>query len=158
MSESTNFIPPAGPETYRFLGRVLPWLRWATVAALLLITLMRPSTSSVGLPTWTLVLTFAGYNLLVHLLQRWRPALRSFAWVALMDLPVAGFLYLLGVEAGGPLFVLLFLAVDSAAASLTLRGILLYLGAAAAITTAVESMLPSGRPRRRTCGCSARAW
>lgn len=142
MSESTNFIPPAGPETYRFLGRVLPWLRWATVAALLLITLMRPSTSSVGLPTWALVLTFAGYNLLVYLLQRWRPALRSFAWVALMDLPVAGFLYLLGVEAGGPLFVLLFLAVDSAAASLALRGILLYLGAAAAITTAVESMLP----------------
>lgn len=136
----TTLSAPA--PVYHVLDRALPWLRWATLAALLLITVMRPAASIAGPPTWALVVVFAAYNLLVELLQHRRPPPRSFTWVAIMDLPIAGFLYLLSGEAGGPLFVLFFLAVDSAAASLTLRGTVLYTGAAAAMATTTESMLP----------------
>ena len=114
MERAASSTLPAQVPTYYFLDRALPWLRWATLAALLLITVMRPAASSVGLPTWALVAVFAAYNLLVELLQRRRPQPRSFTWVAIMDLPIAGFLYLLSGEPGGPLFVLFFLAVDSA--------------------------------------------
>ncbi len=58
-------------------------------------------------------------------------------------------LYLVSTEPGGPLFVLFFLAVDSAAASLTLRDTLLYTAAVAIVAAVVESMLPlwSSTPR-----------
>jgi len=43
--------------------------------------------------------------------------LRRYTRVALLDLPVVGLLYALGGEPGGPLFLLLFLAVDWALSS-----------------------------------------
>jgi len=149
MNRLIDTPQPLPRETYRFLGRALPLLRWATLAVLLLLTLMRPAPSHGGVPNWVLVLCFVGYNLLVDLLRHQFSRLRSFAWVALIDLPVAGLLYLLSTESGGPLFVLFFLAVDSAAASLTLRGTLIYTTAAAALATFVEVMLPfwSSSPR-----------
>ncbi|MDP9480404.1 MAG: hypothetical protein M3R38_32875, partial [Actinomycetota bacterium] len=51
-----------------------------------------------------------------------------------------------GGEPGGLLFVLFFLAVDCAAASMTLRGTLLYAAAAAAVVAAVDLVLHSGLP------------
>ena len=58
--------PP--PELYHFLRWALFRLRWGTILALLLITFMQPTASRVGLPTWALILLFAGYNLLIELL------------------------------------------------------------------------------------------
>ncbi|MDQ6908274.1 MAG: hypothetical protein M3176_15740, partial [Chloroflexota bacterium] len=112
---------PVPPELFQFLGRALRWVRWTTLAVLLLITLMQPPPSRSGVPDWALILIFAGYNLLVDLAHRRFPVLRSFAWVAITDLVVAASLYLISTEPGGPLFVLFFLAVDSAAASLSVR-------------------------------------
>ncbi len=50
--------PPAmstEPNLYRFLRRTLFRLRWFTLAALLLLTFMMPTTTSIGLSTWALV-------------------------------------------------------------------------------------------------------
>lgn len=127
------------PDVYRFLRRALFQLRWVTLSVLLLITLMTPTTSSVGLPTWALVVLFAGYNLLTDVLRMRVPGPpRSLATGAILDLPVAGLLYFLAGEPGGPLFVLFFLAVDFAAAILTLRGTLLYIAVIAVIATTID--------------------
>lgn len=140
---------PVPPEMFHFLGRALRWLRWTALAVLLLITLMRPPPSRSGVPDWAFILIFVGYNLLVDLAHRRSPRLRSFAWVAITDLLVAAALYLISTEPGGPLFVLFFLAVDSAAASLSVRDTLAYTVAAATIAAVIESMLPlwSSTPR-----------
>ncbi|MGI8854746.1 MAG: sensor histidine kinase [Thermomicrobiales bacterium] len=142
MDRLALHLRPAQLETYRFLNWALRWLRWITLAVLLLITLVRPAPNRGSLPNWSLILFFIAYNLLIGLLQHWSPNLRSFAWVALLDLLVASALYLLSTEPGGPIFVLFFLAVDSAAASLTLRDTLLYTAALATIAATIETMLP----------------
>jgi signal transduction histidine kinase len=99
---------------------------------------MMPTTSSVGLPTWVLVVLFAGYNLLTDVLRMRVPGPRSLAIGAILDVPVAGLLYFLAAEPGGPLFVLFFLAVDFAAAILTLRGTLFYTAAIAVLVTTID--------------------
>lgn len=129
-------------ELFRFLRRALSRLRWGTLVLLLLITAMQPAAGRFALPTWGLVLAFAVYNLAVELLRRRWSELRSFVWVSLVDLPMAGLLYFLAGEPGGPLFVLFFLAVDSAAASLSLRGTLLYTAAAGALAAVIDPTLP----------------
>ena len=137
----TSEIPSAPLDVHRFLRQALFRLRWVTIAALLLITLAQTDTTGVGLPGWALVMLFVAYNLLVTLLQmrvRWL----SFAWVALLDVPVAGLLYALAAEAGGPLFVLFVLAVDMAAASLTLRHTLFYTGGVILLAAIIDSALP----------------
>ena len=130
------------PGSHRFLRRVLLQLRWGTIAALLALTIMQPSTELVGLPAWVLVIVFAGYNVLVELVRMRWPRLFRFSWLAGVDLAIAGLLYALAAEAGGPLFVLFVLAVDSAAASLTLRSTLLYTAAVAVIAGAIDTALP----------------
>ena len=147
-------LPPATPmgkimsstlltqvDVYRFLRRALFRLKWATIAVLFLITLMQPSLSSLGLPTWSLLVLFAAYNLLVELSRRRLPEARALTLAAVLDLPMVGVLYFLAAEPGGPLFVLFFLAVDYAAASLTLRGTLLYTAAAATVAIAIDLTL-----------------
>ncbi len=138
--QAEKAVPPP-PEVYRFLRRSLFQLRWSTTAVLLLLAFMQPPISGVRLPTWVLVLSFAVYNLLVEGLRNRVPWLRPDSSVVLLDLPVVGLLYYLGGEPGGPLFLLLFLAVDSAAVSLTLRGTMLYVATVAAITTVVDTLL-----------------
>lgn len=128
-------------DVYRFLRRALFRLKWATVAVLGLITVMQPAASSLGLPTWSLLVLFAAYNLLVELPLRRLPEARALTLSALLDLPMVGVLYFLAAEPGGPLFVLFFLAVDFAAASLTLRGTLIYTAAVAATATAIDLAL-----------------
>ena len=131
---------PTPPEPHRFLRRALFRLRWATILILLPVTFMQPTVGRAGLPTWALILTFAGYNLLVEVLRGRVSALRSYTVVALLDLPVVGLLYSLAAEPGGPLFLLLFLAADCAAVSLTLRGALLYTGAVATLAALTDSV------------------
>jgi signal transduction histidine kinase len=134
-------------EPYRFVDRALFWLESATIAGLLLIALAQPTTGLQGLPTWGLVVLFAGYSLVAAFIQRRRlRSLRSFGWRYVADLPVIALLYFLGGEPGGLLFVLFFLAVDCAAASMTLRGTLLYATAAVTVVAALDLVLLSGSP------------
>ncbi|MEP7189956.1 MAG: hypothetical protein ABI901_12265, partial [Roseiflexaceae bacterium] len=128
---------PTEPNLYRFLSRTLFRLRWLTLAAMLLLTFVMPTTTSIGVPTWILVCVFAIYNVLIDVLRRRWPQQFSFTLLAIVDLPIAAVLYFLSNEPGGPLFILFVLAVDSAAISMSLRGTLLYTaatGLVAAIT------------------------
>ncbi len=126
----------------RFLARTISWLRWVTIAALFVITLMQPAVGREALPEWALVVGFAGYNLLVDLLRRRWPGNRSFAWAAVLDVPAVGLVYLMSAQPGGPLFVLLLLAAAQTTAFMTLAGGLLYTGVLGAIVTLVEPTLP----------------
>ncbi len=148
MGKPINAASRARPEeTYRFVDRALFWLESATIAVLLLIALAQPKAGLLGLPTWGLVVLFAGYSLVAAFIQRrMSRSLRSFARRYVADLPVVALLYFLAGEPGGLLFVLFFLAVDCAAASMTLRGTLLYAAAAAAVVAAVDLVLHSGLP------------
>ncbi len=148
MGKPTNAALRAHPEEpYRFVDHALFWLESATIAGLLLIALAQPTTGLLGLPTWGLVVLFAGYSLVAAFIQRrMSRSLRSFARRYVADLPVVALLYFLGGEPGGLLFVLFFLAVDCAAASMTLRGTLLYAAAAVAVVAAVDLVLLTGAP------------
>ncbi len=137
---------PTRPELQRFLYRALSLLRWATLAVLLLLALAWPTAGRAGMPTWALVLLFAGYNLLVEVPRRRLPPARALAWTALLDLPVAALCYALGGEAGGLLFILFILAADSAVVSLPLRGALGYVAGAGAVAAAIEALLLRGVP------------
>lgn len=137
MGRALDTILPDQPEPYRFLGRAISRMRWITLAVLLLLALVQPTTGRAGLQSWTLILAFAGYNLLVGLLRNPWPWLRSFGWVAALDVSAAGLLYFLGNDPSGPLFVLFFLAAVCVAASMSLRGSLLY----TAIVVAVVALI-----------------
>ncbi|MBA3944233.1 MAG: HAMP domain-containing histidine kinase [Herpetosiphonaceae bacterium] len=113
-------------EFHRFVDRALFWFESATLLVLLLITLIQPTTGRGGVPTWTLLLLAIGYRLLLTIVRAYVPAVQSFNWKAYLDLGVGGVLYFVGADAGGPLFVLLFLAITCAAISLDLRGSLIY--------------------------------
>jgi len=132
---------PSQSELDAFLLRALSLLRWATLLALLLIVLVRPSVGFAGVPMWALVLAFSAYNLLIEVL-RFRLSARGFLrWMSILDLPVAGVCYFLGGAAGGMLFVLFFLAIDSAAAGMTMRGTLGYTATVAASVTVIELLI-----------------
>ena len=141
MQPQTITPPLPAPELYYYLRRSLFLLRWGTIAVLLLLTVMQPVMSRVGLPTWAFILLFGGYNLLIEVLRGRVPWLRHYTRVALLDLPVVGLLYALGGEPGGPLFLLVFLAVDCAAVSMPLRATLLYTGSTMGITARIDIAL-----------------
>ncbi len=146
MGKPINASSRAHPkEPYRFVDRALLWLEIATIAVLLLIALAQPTTGRLGLPIWGLVALFAGYSLVAAFIQRRvSRSLRYFAWRYVADLPIVALLYFLGEEPGGLLFVLFILATDCAAASMTLRGTLLYAAAAAAMVAAIDLALLLG--------------
>jgi signal transduction histidine kinase len=146
MGGPADNTPPNQSKLYRFLDRALLWLESATVAAVLLITLARPTQSRIGISTWALVLLFAGYSLLADLLQNRARSMRAFKWKYIADLPVTALVYFIAGEAGGPLFVFFVLAVDCAAATLTLRGTLIYTGAAVVIAGGIDLSLAAGMP------------
>jgi len=68
--------------------------------------------------------------------------LSAFTWFAVLDLPVVALVYLNCSQPGGPLFALLVMAAVQTTVIMTLTGSLLYTGALAAITIAVEPTLP----------------
>ncbi len=133
-------------EPSHYLTQALSRLRWATIATLLLLTLLQPTIGRAGLPSWALLLLFAGYNGLCQWLQITWPTLHSFARQAIMDLPTIGLVYALSAQPGGAPFVLVVLAVVCAAVILSSRGTLLYTAAAALIVAAVEPTLPMWSP------------
>jgi signal transduction histidine kinase len=137
---------PHADEPSRFLHQALSRLRWATVAALLLLTLLQPMTGRFGMPSWSLLLLFAAYNTLGQWLQTRWPALQSSAPQAILDLLVAGLIYFLGAQPGGPPFVLVVLAVVCAAVSLSLRGTLFSTVAAVIMVAAIAPTLPMWSP------------
>lgn len=137
--------PFAYPEPSRFVGRTLRWVRWATIAALLLLTLVQPEQARAGLPMWVLVLLFAVYNLFVDLFLRELAWARFVTWRAILDALAVGFVYFLGPEPGGPLFVLFFLAVVCATASMPLGSSLLYTAVLAGIAAILDLGLPAAR-------------
>ncbi|HZB96463.1 MAG TPA: HAMP domain-containing sensor histidine kinase [Herpetosiphonaceae bacterium] len=117
---------PSPLELRRFLGVSLSQVRWITILALLVLTMLEPPMHGHGLPAWGLILLFAAYNLAVDLCRGLTGWARCFHFAMLLDLPVAGLIYWLGGEPNGPLFDLFFLAVVCAAATMTLRGSLIY--------------------------------
>ncbi len=140
---------PAQPALDRYLRRALMLLRWITLAVLLAIVVMQPAVGYRRLPMWALVALFAGYSLLIDLVSVRMVRSRPSVAMAALTLPAAAGLYALGAEPAGVLFVLFFLAVDYAAASMTVRGTLLYVAAAVVCAAAIDPLLPRwGTPWR----------
>ena len=133
-------------EQQRFLGWTLFRFETVTVVALLLITLVEPTAGRTGIPTWALILLYLTYNLVVEFLRNRVPQLHGFAWKYILNGAVSALVYFLGARPGGPLFVLFFLSVACAAASLTLRGSLLYTAAVAILTLLIDPTFPQWSP------------
>jgi len=130
------------PELDRFLDETISRLRWVTIAALLLISLVQPSAGGADLRDWVLVLLFAGYNLVADLIRRQSRVRGAFAWIAVLDLPAVALVYFASDQPGGPLFGLLVLAAAQTAAYMTLTGSLLYTGALGLVVAVVEPTFP----------------
>ncbi len=141
MGKVSDIAPGAEQQMHHYLERALFWLEWVTMALLLGITLIQPRSGLAGIPTWALVLVFAGYTLLANLIQSRLRTRRAFASRYVLDLPVTALVYFLAGEPGGPLFVLFILGIDCAAASMTLRGTLIYTAVTAAAFGALDLML-----------------
>ena len=133
-------------EPSRYLTQALSRLRWATIGALLLLTLLQPTTGRADLPSWALLLLFAGYNGLCHWMQVAWPAIHFFARQAMTDLPTIGLIYALSAQPGGAPYVLVVLAVVCAAVIFSSRGTLLYTAAAALMIAAIEPTLSLWSP------------
>ncbi len=146
MRRSADPTLPAESELQRFLDRALLALEWGSLAALLLITLVQPTTGRTGLPTWALILLFAAYLLLVELLRHLVRRLHPFTYKYALGLPVSGLIYFLGAEPGGPLFVLFFLTLVCATVTLTLRGGLLYTASVAVLVVIIDPTFPGWSP------------
>jgi len=129
------------PESYRFLGRMISGLRWATIAVVFLMSLLGQPGTAASLPRWAPILGFAAYSLLSDVVRFRMPTLRSFTVMALLDLPVAGAVYVLGMESSGIYFVLFFMTVVSAAATLQFVGGLLYACAVAVLVVVIHFSL-----------------
>jgi signal transduction histidine kinase len=127
---------PSRPS--RLLNRLVFRIRWGTLAVLLLIALAMPRGDDTGIPTWVLVLSFSIYTGIIDLLHSYRLQSHVPLWLVSLDLVLVSLVYLLGADAGGPLFVLFGLAIISAAAHLPLRGALLYTSAAAATAALID--------------------
>jgi signal transduction histidine kinase len=141
MNNVTSSITPIDQELGCFLDGVLTPVRWVALGALLL-AIAEPLQGRFGWPSWPLIVVFLGYNLLVQLARKLFPWLRSFARVAILDLPVAALLYWLSAAPGGPMFVLFLLIITCAAASMNLIPSLLYILTAIAVVAVLAPTLP----------------
>ncbi|CAA9548176.1 MAG: hypothetical protein AVDCRST_MAG88-573 [uncultured Thermomicrobiales bacterium] len=137
-----GILPPDASESERFLDAAVARLRWAILAAALLIALTWPLDGHAGPPARAFIVLFAGYNLLVEMVRlRWpRRYLRR--WRPVFDLLVVGVFYYLNAEPAGPLFALFYLAVVSAAVAMPLRGTLFYIAAVVATVAVVAPLAP----------------
>jgi len=128
--------------SHHFLDRALFWFESTTLVLLLLLTLAQPTFGRAGVPTWALLLLALGYRLLVEFLRKRVRVLQAYTWKVIVDVPVAMLIYTVGADPGGPLFVLFFLAVACATASLSVRGSLIYTAAVAVSIAAVDPTFP----------------
>jgi signal transduction histidine kinase len=115
-------------------------VRWITLALLVVVALAEPEPTRVGLPTWVFILLFAAYSLPIDLLGRRHDWIRT-RLQPLLDLMLAGTLYLLNSRYEGAVYTLLFLAVVSAAATLPLHAALLYVVVAMLVMVGFELIL-----------------
>lgn len=116
-------------------------VRWATLALLLGLAFFEPDPTRLGWPSWTFILLFAVYAIPLDILLRrndW-PRLRRLR--PILDLAVAGSLYLLNSVLGGTVYTLLFLIVVSAAAVLPLRAAFVYVVVVIVIEIGLELIL-----------------
>ena len=139
----------AKPELDRFLDETISRLRWATIAALLLISLAQPSTADSRVREWVLTLLFAGYNVVTDVVRR--RARRAFAWIAVLDLPAVALVYYFASQLGGPPFALLVLAAAQTAAFMTLTGSLCTRARSGSSSSPSSPRCPGGHRRSRTC-------
>jgi hypothetical protein len=126
----------------RLMGGVLAQVRWVVLAALVILSFTQPLRGRTGIAIWTLMLIFVGYNLLFELLRRRIPWLRSFTHIALLDLPIVAVLYTFSATTGGLLLVLFLLITACAAASMSLRGGVIYTFVVAVVVALIAPTLP----------------
>lgn len=107
-----------------------------------MVTLAWPLLNHTGLHIWGLVVALIAYNLLIEVTQRHVPSLHSFAWVPLTDLLVAGAIFALSSDPGGPLFVAFYLPVITAAICWPLPVALGFAVAVVAPVAAIAAILP----------------
>lgn len=138
MDKSPDVRLPVESELHHFLDGALFRLESATVVVLLLIAVMQPTVGRTGLPMWGLLFGFLLYNLGVEWVRTRSPALHAFRHKYLLSLLVTACVYVVGPAPGGLLFVLFFLDVACAVASLSLRDTLIYIGATMALTTIID--------------------
>lgn len=141
LDPSPDATLPVESEVHRFLDRTLFPFELATLVILLVLTWIQPGVGRMAVPTWGLILISIGYRLVVEFLRSNFRVLHVFTWKYLLDVPVAAVTYYVGIEAGGPLFVLFFLAITCATASMTLRGSLIYTGVVAILAAAIDLIL-----------------
>ncbi len=146
LSDGPAVTAKLDTELDTLLGHALSGMRWATVTALFLLAFAQPIVGRVGVPTWTLILAFAGYSLAIGVLRPHVPWLRSPTRVAVMDLVVVGALYAMGASPGGPLFVLLLLIAVCAAATSPFPRSLAYTVAVILVVVIVAPTLPLWKP------------
>jgi signal transduction histidine kinase len=115
-------------------------VRWIALALLLGFAFLEPEPTRVGLPVWVFMLLFAAYSLPVDLLGRRNDWIRC-RLQPVLDLVLAGTLYLLNSRFDGVVYTLVFLAVVSAAATLPLRAALFYVVVAMLVTVGFELLL-----------------
>ncbi len=138
MERSPDAPLPVESELHHFLDGALFRLESATVVVLLLIAVMQPTVGRTGLPTSALLFGFLLYNVGLEWVRTRSPALHSFRHKYLLSLLVTACVYSLGPAPGGVLFVLFFLDVACAVASLLLRDTLIYIGTTMAVTAIID--------------------
>ncbi|HSH79222.1 MAG TPA: histidine kinase dimerization/phospho-acceptor domain-containing protein [Herpetosiphonaceae bacterium] len=146
LDQAPDAALPAESTLHRFLDRSLFQFETATLAALLLVTLVQSTAGRLGIPTWILVLGFLVYNLLVEFVRSRVTRLHAFLHKYVLSLLVSAVVYFLGAGPGGPLFILFLLDVACAAASLTLGASLLYTTAAISLVSLIDASFPEWSP------------
>ena len=115
-------------------------VRWMGLALILALALVNPEPPGGGRPAWILVLIFAAYSLPIEVLARRHDAIRS-RLQPVLDLALAGGLYLLSGQYDSPLYSLVFLVVVSATATLPPRQALVYVAMATCVVIGGELIL-----------------
>ena len=139
MAENT-FVEsqiPLGPVL-----RELMLLRWVVIIAIIVITATWPFMTRVGYPVWAFALLFGAYNVVIYLLRARSTWLRSHAQIAVLDLPVAAFLYYMGQGPSGPLFAFFYLGVVTAALSMSIRHSAMYTASTIVVVMVVTPTHP----------------
>lgn len=146
MGEPVDATLPRETAVHHFLDRALLVVEWGALALLFAATLVQPQTGRTGLPTWGLILLYAGYLLVVDLVRSRVRRLHAFALKYVIGIPVTAVIYFLGAEPGGVLFVLLVLAVVCAACTLSMRGSLIYTATVAVLLVLTDPTFPAWSP------------
>lgn len=127
----------------QLFGTALSWIRWTLLGSMLVVTLAWPLLERTGPHTGGLVLILTGYNVLVELVRRQVPRLRSFAWVPVTDVIVAGVVFALAAEPTGPLFVAFYLPAITAAICWSLPRALAFIVVVVGVIVLVSASLPT---------------